>query len=69
VTITQVAEVIRTVVSRVDLEPTRPDPEPVVKRGITLVPRHGTPVAIRRKAQRRMPELGQESDRAAAPSI
>ncbi|MEX2106201.1 MAG: cytochrome P450 [Solirubrobacterales bacterium] len=44
----EMAEVIRTVISRVDLEPTRPDPEPVVMRGITLVPRHGTPVLVRR---------------------
>lgn len=44
----EMAEVIRTVVSRVELEPTRPDPEPVVMRGITLVPRHGTPVRVRR---------------------
>jgi hypothetical protein len=44
------AEVIRAVVSRVDLEPTRPDPEPVVMRGVTLVPRHGTPVRVRRLA-------------------
>ncbi len=44
----EMAEVIRTVVSRVELEPTRPDPEPVVMRGITLVPRHGTPVEVRR---------------------
>jgi cytochrome P450 len=43
----EMAEVIRTVVSRVDLETTRPDPEPVVMRGITLVPRHGTPVRVR----------------------
>ena len=43
----EMAEVIRTVVTRVDLEPTRPDPEPVVMRGITLVPRHGTPVRVR----------------------
>jgi cytochrome P450 len=42
----EMAEVIRTVVSRVDLEPTRSDPEPVVMRGITLVPRYGTPVAV-----------------------
>jgi cytochrome P450 len=41
------AEVIRTVVTRVELEPTRPDPEPVVMRGITLVPRHGTSVRVR----------------------
>lgn len=44
----EMAEVIRTVVTSVDLEPTRPDPEPVVMRGITLVPRHGTPVEVRR---------------------
>ncbi len=41
------AEVIRTVVSRVDLEPVRLAREPVVMRGITLVPRHGTPVQVR----------------------
>ena len=46
----EMAEVIRTVVSRVELEPVRPDPEPVVMRGITLVPRHGTPVRVRRPA-------------------
>jgi cytochrome P450 len=55
----EMAEVIRTVVSRVDLEPTRPDPEPVVMRGITLVPRHGTPVVVRRTALTRLPESGQ----------
>ncbi len=42
----EMAEVIRTVVSSVDLQPTRPDPEPVVMRGITLVPQHGTPVIV-----------------------
>jgi cytochrome P450 len=46
----EMAEVIRTVVSRVDLEPVRPKREPVVMRGITLVPRHGTPVLVRRVA-------------------
>lgn len=45
----EMAEVIRTVVSRVDLEPVRPGREPVVMRGITLVPRHGTPVQIRNR--------------------
>jgi cytochrome P450/ubiquinone/menaquinone biosynthesis C-methylase UbiE len=44
----EMAEVIRTVVSNVDLQPTRPDPEPVVMRGITLVPQHGTPVLVGR---------------------
>jgi cytochrome P450 family 135 len=42
----EMAEVIRTVVSSVDLQPTRPDPESVVMRGITLVPQHGTPVVV-----------------------
>jgi cytochrome P450 len=49
----EMAEVIRTVVSRVDLEPTRKDPEPVVMRGITLVPRHGTPVVVQPTAPSR----------------
>jgi cytochrome P450 family 135 len=43
----EMAEVIRVVLSRVELEPVRPQPEPVVLQGITLVPRHGTPVAVR----------------------
>jgi len=47
----EMAEVIRTVVSRVELQPTRPEREPVVMRGITLVPRHGTPVLVRRVAR------------------
>ncbi len=42
----EMAEVIRTVVTRVDLRPTRREPEPVVIRGVTLVPRHGTPVVV-----------------------
>jgi cytochrome P450 len=46
----EMAEVIRTVVTTVDLEPARPRREPVVIRGITMVPRHGTPVVVRRAA-------------------
>lgn len=42
----EMAEVIRVVLSRVRLSPVRPQPDPVVLRGITLVPRHGTPVAV-----------------------
>jgi cytochrome P450/ubiquinone/menaquinone biosynthesis C-methylase UbiE len=42
----EMAQVIRTVVSSVELHPTRPDPESVVMRGITLVPQHGTPVVV-----------------------
>ena len=43
---TEMAEVIRVVLSRVELAPVRPEPDPVVLQGITLVPRHGTPVAV-----------------------
>jgi len=46
----EMAEVIRAVVTRTEIEPTRAKPEPVVLRGITLVPRHGTPVVVRRVA-------------------
>ncbi|MDQ2675683.1 MAG: cytochrome P450 [Actinomycetota bacterium] len=42
----EMAEVIRCVVSRVELEPIRTEPEPIVLRGITLAPRHGTPVRV-----------------------
>jgi len=44
----EMAEVIRTVVARADLEPSRSEPEPVVVRGITLVPRYGTEVRVAR---------------------
>lgn len=44
----EMVEVLRTVVDRVDLEPARPEPEKVVIRGITLVPKHGTEVRVRR---------------------
>ena len=42
----EMAEVIRIVLSRVELEPVRPEREPVVLRGITLAPRYGTPVRV-----------------------
>lgn len=42
----EMAEVLRVVLSTVVLRPLRPEPDPVVMRGITLVPRHGTPVAV-----------------------
>jgi cytochrome P450 family 135 len=61
----EMAEVISTVVSRVDLEPTRPDREPVVMRGITLVPRHGTPVRVQRVAR---VGAGRVADRATLPT-
>jgi cytochrome P450 family 135 len=42
----EMAEVIRSVLGRVELEPVRSEPEPVVLRGITLAPRYGTPVRV-----------------------
>ena len=47
----EMAEVIRAIVTRAELRPTRAEPEPVVMRGITLVPRHGTPVEVTRVAR------------------
>jgi cytochrome P450 len=47
----EMAEVIRAVVARAELEPVRAELEPVVMRGITLVPRHGAPVEVRRLAR------------------
>ncbi len=49
----EMAEVIRAVVERVDLEAVRPEPDPVVLRGITLAPKYGTPVRVRARAGRR----------------
>jgi cytochrome P450 len=51
----EMAEVIRLVCTTVELEPVRPKLDPVVIRGITMVPRHGTParVAARLTATRR----------------
>jgi cytochrome P450 len=46
----EMAEAIRTIVTRVDLRPLRERPDPVVMRGITLVPRHGVPVEVARIA-------------------
>jgi cytochrome P450 len=42
----EMAEVIRVVLSRVELTPVRPEPDPVVLKGITLAPRYGTPVTV-----------------------
>lgn len=43
----EMAEVIRAVVSRVDLEPVGPERVPVEMRGITLTPKRGAPVVVR----------------------
>ncbi len=56
----EMAEVIRTVVSSVELQPTRPDPESVVMRGITLVPRHGTRVRVERSHEKRSRPVAEE---------
>jgi cytochrome P450 len=42
----EMAEVLRIVLNAVELEAVRPAPDPVVMRGITMVPRHGTPVRV-----------------------
>jgi cytochrome P450 family 135 len=49
----EMAEVIRVVLERVELDPVRPKADPVVMRGITLVPRHGVPVRASRVRGRR----------------
>ena len=46
----EMAEVIRTVVLGTELLPLRSRPDPVVMRGITLVPRHGVAVEVARAA-------------------
>ena len=59
----EMAEVLRAIVERVDLEPLRPRPDPVVLRGITLAPKHGAAMRVRarpRPAQR-------DGDRAPEP--
>lgn len=42
----EIAEVLRVVLSRVELRPQRSTVDRVVMRGITLVPRHGAPVEV-----------------------
>ncbi|HEX4805533.1 MAG TPA: cytochrome P450 [Conexibacter sp.] len=46
----EMAEAIRAIVARVELRPLRPRPDPVVLRGVTLVPRHGVAVEVARAA-------------------
>jgi len=42
----EIAEAIRAIVTRAELRPARERPDPVVMRGVTLVPRHGVPVEV-----------------------
>ena len=51
------AEVIRGVVQEVDLETVRDEPDPVVLKGITLAPKYGTRVRVRRHARRASADL------------
>jgi cytochrome P450 len=44
----EMAEVLRTVVPRVELRAQHEQPDPVVLRGITLAPKHGVPVSVQR---------------------
>ena len=53
----------RIVLESVELEPVRPEADPVVLRGITLVPRHGVPVRAGRARGRR------SSNRALASTV
>ena len=41
--------VLRTVLREAVLAPARPRPEPIVRRNVTLAPRHGTPVVLRER--------------------
>jgi cytochrome P450 len=43
---TEMSEVLKVVASRVELETLRAEPDPVVLRGITLVPKNGVPVRV-----------------------
>jgi cytochrome P450 len=61
----EMAEVLRVVLSRVELRAVRPDLDPVVLRGITLAPRHGAPVRVV-SSRATTPAASREPVRAAA---
>src|SRR5581483_2934130 len=44
----EMAEVLRVVVPAAELRAVRPEPDPVVMRGITLAPKHGVEVTVER---------------------
>ena len=59
----EMSEALATIAARVELEPLRPAPDPVVLRGITLAPKHGVPVRVLGPARRQVlerPEAGAE---------
>jgi cytochrome P450 family 135 len=47
----EMAEVLRAAVGSVSLRPIRPEPDPVVLHGITLIPKHGVEVSVERRLQ------------------
>ncbi|WP_320671181.1 cytochrome P450 [Patulibacter defluvii] len=56
----ELVEVLRIAVATLDLRPLRAQPDPVVLRGITVVPRHGVPVevtGVRAPVARRAPAV------------
>ncbi|HEX6388051.1 MAG TPA: cytochrome P450 [Solirubrobacteraceae bacterium] len=48
---TEIAEALKVIVPRVDLQPLRDKPDPVILRGVTLAPRYGVHVRVLRSAQ------------------
>lgn len=44
----EMVEALRVILPRVDLEPVRSDPDPVVVKGVTLAPKHGVRVRVLR---------------------
>ena len=56
----EMAEVLRVILARTELEPVRSEPEEVVLKGITVAPKHGARVRV--LAKRPRPELGGEAE-------
>jgi cytochrome P450 len=48
----EMVEVLRVILSRVELAPVRPEPERVVLKGITIAPKHGARVRVRARRPR-----------------
>jgi cytochrome P450 len=57
----ELAEVIRVVCERVELEAVRPELDPVVLKNITLAPKHGAEVRVRRRLARLRPAVAELS--------
>jgi cytochrome P450 len=65
----EMSEVLRVVLSQVELAPERQAPDPVVLRGITLAPRHGVPVRVSgRTASPRAPRSARSAGSSRAPA-